>query len=106
MELVKGPFPGRGLVYPKADEKPPFMTWPEIERRVKVGGLSEAQVAELWDCLYLRKAEIEALLAHVKQHATVPWLYPMLATAGYTGARRSELLRMEAADVDCAKCDM
>jgi hypothetical protein len=26
MGLVSGPFPSRGLVYPKADEAPPFMT--------------------------------------------------------------------------------
>jgi hypothetical protein len=28
------PFPGRGLMYPKADEKPPFQTWEEIERQI------------------------------------------------------------------------
>ena len=34
MGLVSGHFPNRGLVFPKADEKPPFMTRPEIERRI------------------------------------------------------------------------
>jgi hypothetical protein len=32
--LVSGPFPSKGLVYPKADEKPPFMTRAEIERKL------------------------------------------------------------------------
>jgi hypothetical protein len=47
--LVTGAFPSKGLVYPKADEKPPFKTWAEIERRIQAGGLREAQVAELWE---------------------------------------------------------
>jgi integrase len=94
--LVKGPFPARGLQYPKADEQPPFMTWDEIERRIQAGSDS----AELWNCHYLRKEETKLLLVHVKEKATAPWLYPMVATAAYTGARRSELLRLEVADVD------
>jgi integrase len=98
--LVQGPFPGKGLVYPKSDEKPSFMTWLEVERRPGAGGLSKAAVGELWDSLYLRKEEIEELLAHVKQNAAHPWIYPLLCTAAHTGARRSELLRIEDADVD------
>lgn len=42
--LVKGAFPSKGLQYPKADEQSPFMTWQEIERRVRTGGSSD-----LWD---------------------------------------------------------
>src|SRR5262249_52145271 len=94
--LVSGPFPAKGLQYPRADERPPFMTWDEFERRVKGGGDPD----ELWDCLYLRKEEIGQFLAHVEEKATAPWLYPLVATAAHTGARRSELLRMEVADVD------
>jgi integrase len=98
--LVTGPFPSKGLVYPKADERPPFMTWVEIERRVRVGGLSEAQAADLWDCLYLRKEEVAQLLEYVRGHATYPWIYPLFCMAAHTGARRSELLRVEVADID------
>jgi hypothetical protein len=29
------PFPGKGIVYPKTTEKPPFMSRDEIERRIK-----------------------------------------------------------------------
>jgi integrase len=94
--IVQGAFPTKGLQYPKADEQPPFMTWQEIERRVRAGG----DTVELWDSLYLRRQEIKQLLADIKEKATAPWLYPMLSTAAYTGARRSELLRMEVADVD------
>jgi hypothetical protein len=51
--LVKGSFPSGGLVYPKGEEKLPFMTWAEIERRIKAGGDAE----ELWECLYLTTTE-------------------------------------------------
>ena len=97
-KLVEGPFPSKGLIYPKGDEKPPFMTRAEIEW--KLLGLSTAEAAELWECLYLRKEEIEELLAFVKETAAHPWVYPMVATAAYTGARRSELLRAEVGDLD------
>ena len=41
---------------------------------------------DLWDCLYLRKEEIEALLAYVKEHATA--LRSICTTrAGCNGSR-------------------
>jgi hypothetical protein len=101
MGLVKGAFPGRGLVYPKGDEKPPFMTWPEVERRVRDTPGAERQ--GLWDALYLRKEEIADLLAHFKDHATQPWVYPLCRTAAHTGARRSELLRAQVGDASLAQ---
>src|SRR5205814_1327365 len=33
-------------------------------------------------------------------HGTLPWVFPMVAFAAYTGARRSEMLRALATDVD------
>ena len=62
-ERVKGPFPNRGLKFPKSSEKPPFQTWVEIDRQIGRGGLSEVEIAELWDCLYLTLPEINELLA-------------------------------------------
>jgi integrase len=98
--LVKGGFPSKGLVYPKADEKPPFMTWSEIERRIQAGGLTPEQIRDLWDALYLRKEEIVQFLDQVKLHGGQPWVYPLCCAAAHTGARRSELLRAQVADVD------
>jgi integrase len=83
------------LRFPKTDEKPPFMTRTEIERQI-TGGMTEP----LWESLYLDDREIKQLLAYVKKHATPPWLYPLMATAAHTGARRSELLRALVTDVD------
>jgi integrase len=95
-KMLADPFPGAGLSYPKAREKPHFMTWEEVERRISLGG----DAAELWDCLYLTTDEVGKLLEHVRGKAVQPWVYPMAAFAAHTGARRSELLRVRAEDVD------
>jgi integrase len=80
-------------VYPQGDEKPPFLTGEEIERRPARGGRCDAAAPDLWDSLYLRADEIVGFLAHVEAHATLPWVYLLVCTAAHTGMRRSELLR-------------
>jgi integrase len=97
---LKELFPGRGLKYPKTDEKPPFQTRAEIERQIARGGLSVAEIRQLWDSLFLTRPEIEQLLQHVRACAAQPFLYPMVCLAAHTGARRSELLRVKVDDVD------
>ena len=96
MGLTSGSFPAKGLRYPKPDEKPPFKTWGEIEREIAGSGEPE----ELWECLYLALPEVGELLAYVRGHATQPFVYPMVAFAAHTGARRSEMLRALVTDVD------
>jgi integrase len=96
--LVKGSFPSGGLVYPKGEEKLPFMTWTEIARRIKAGGVAE----ELWECLYLTTAETAALLEFVEGRKAPPWVYPMFLFACHTGARRSEMIRAKVEDMDIA----
>ena len=98
--LVTKSFPNKGMKYPKLDEKPSFQTWAEIERRIALGGLVNGHVMELWDALYLQKPEIDELLIYLKEHASAPWLYALVCTAAHTGARRSEIVRIEIADVD------
>lgn len=98
--LLHGPFPNRGLKYPKTDEKPPFQTWQVIERQIVQGELSKAEQRALWDCLFLTLPEIAELLAYVKGHALHGFIYPMFCFAAYTGARRSEMLRARIADID------
>ena len=99
-QMTHGPFPGRGLTYPKCDEKPPFQTLPEIERKVARGGLTPDRVAELWDSLFLTKTELAAFLDLAKGFTRYPLVYPMVAFAAHTGARRSELLRVQIDDLD------
>jgi integrase len=99
--LVTGPFPSRGLVYPKTDEKLPFMTMAEVRARL-TPGMSDAERAGLWDCLYLTKDELPALLEYIKARASHPWVYSFICLVAHTGARRSEALRMLVQDVDFA----
>ena len=90
----------KGIRYPKGKEKPPFQTWDEIERKVNRGGLSEDQIAEFWECLFLNTIEIGELLKHVKANARHDFIYPAFVFAAHTGARRSEIARSQLSDID------
>jgi integrase len=96
MGLTDGRLPLAGVRYPKADEKPAYMTREEIERQLRAGGDPEA----LWEALYLKAEDVADLLALVRNAATHPWFHPLVCFAAHTGARRSELLRAVVADVD------
>ena len=87
MGLTEGKFPNLVLRYPKADEKPPFMTRAEIERHI-AGGVHPRR---LWEALYLQASEMAELLALVKARAAYTWLYPLFCFVAHTGARRSEI---------------
>jgi integrase len=99
-EAITGSFPGRYLTYPKYDEKPGFQTMGEIERKIARGGLTLSEIDDLWAGLFLTQVELAEFLEFARTKATVPHLFPMLAFAAHTGARRSELMRMRIDDVD------
>jgi integrase len=94
--------PGRGweLKLPKPVEHTKFQTWAQIERRINRGGLTPAEIRDLWAGLYLDEDQIGELLAFVKKQAPYPFIYPMYAFAAYTGARRSEVLRSRVDDIE------
>ena len=99
--LVTGTFPNRGLRYPKSDEKPLFRTIEEIEYQISADSLAGDDADRLWECVYLRQHEIVELLGHIRGRKDLPaFVYPMIATAAYTGARRSELMRSLKSDLD------
>lgn len=98
--LLTGSFPNRGLRFPKGEDKRPFMTWEDIERRVARGGLQPEEIKRLWDSLFLDLKQIDEFLAFVKTHGSREWMYPMVAAAAHTGARRSELVRLVVDDID------
>lgn len=98
MGTVSGEFPSKGLIYPKEREKLPFMTRAEIDRRLEAGGDPD----DLWECLYLTLPEVEEFLAFVKARKAPDWFYPMVLFAAHSGARRSEVIRAMAEDVDLA----
>ena len=98
--LIDREWPGRGLIYRKATDKPPFQTTVEIERQLARGGFSDEQRAELWDSLYLTSDELPEMLECIRLAARHPWIYPMACMAAHTGARRSEMIRAQVGDVD------
>jgi integrase len=99
--LSSGRFPPlRQVRLAKADEKQPFQTKGEIERRIARGGLAKAEVKSMWECLFLQTDEIGELLTEVEKHEGPAWVHPMVCFAAYTGARRSEITRALVADID------
>lgn len=96
--LLDRHYPNKGLKFPKSNEKPPFQTWTEIEKQIVP--LSENERQDLWDCLFLTKPELEELLTFIQKQSIQPFLYPMCCFAAYTGARRSEMLRLKLSDLD------
>lgn len=90
----------KGIRYPKGKEKPPFQTWNEIERKINRGGITDDQIAELWECLFLSTTQIAELLQYAKSNARHDFIYPAIAFAAHTGARRSEVARSQISDID------
>ena len=90
----------RGITFPKGKDKPQFRTYEQVAAIVARGGLTAAEVRDLWDRLFLSAAQTAEVLGHARAHAAPAWLYPLLAAAAHTGARRSELLRARVEDFD------
>lgn len=99
-EFVASDFPNEGLRFPRQQRKMPFLTWTQIETRIKRGLPQEHLEADYWDCLYLNTSELRDLLADIKQFARYEFVYPMAYLAAHTGARRSELCRSLREDID------
>jgi integrase len=99
-DYVSDPFAGKGLRYRKTEEKNRFQTWNEIEYQIRREGLDDWEHAELWDCLFLTLSEITELLSFVSDKSRNAFIHPIIATAAFTGARRSELLRAQVRDFD------
>jgi integrase len=94
LNLVEA-FPGTSLDFAKVEEALPFMTWSEAEARIAAG-----DSGDVWDCVYLTTREIGQLLDWVQTRPVSRWVFPMFAFAAHTGARRSEIVRVLASDVD------
>jgi integrase len=92
------------LVYPKAKEKPPFLTWGEIAAKLaRMKDPSKAEAKALWDSLFLDPGQVEEFLDWCQARPTrqpVPFLVPLVTAAGHTGARVSELIRSRVEDWD------
>lgn len=95
--LLKRPYPGRGLRFPKSHEMPPFQTMAEIEPQLV--GLPESEQRDLWASVYLTKAELEEFIATVSDNRGPCCALAMVATAAHTGMRRAELIRATLPDL-------
>jgi integrase len=100
--LVTPEAPSKGLIYEKGDEKQPFQTWEQIERQVGRGGLSRAEVKNLWSVLFLTGGQVAECLEYVRSRDLLPLVYPMFVFVAHTGARRSEMVRSRVEDIDFA----
>ncbi len=93
--------PAAGLTPIKEEiELPPFRTIAEIEARLVRGGLSESEVNDAWDCLYLGPSEIADLLRTVRERSDTDFGFMLHCVPAYTGLRRGELLRLRWPDVE------
>jgi integrase len=98
--LTDRPAPVKNLTYPKGTTKPPFQIREQIERKIRLGKLSDEAKAELWQSLFLTVAEVESLLDYIRDLRTANSAYPMFVFAAHTGARRSEIRRSLVTDFD------
>ncbi|HUG70141.1 MAG TPA: site-specific integrase [Pirellulaceae bacterium] len=99
-QFVDFPLVKKGLRFPKTSDKPPFQTMEDVKRKIVGGGLSDEEISDLWDSVFLTLPEIEEFLQHVRKTALHECLYPMFTFAAHTGSRRSEIRRSKIDDLD------
>ena len=93
--------PAVGLTPIKEEvELPRFRTIAEIEAMLARGGMTETQVNNAWDCLYLIPPEIADLLRTVRERADKDFAHLLHLIPAYTGMRRGEVLRLRWSDVE------
>jgi integrase len=95
-------FPDVDLVFPKEKQPEPFRTYDQIRAILARGGIDQRRERELWDGLFLDPRQVADVLEHVRRKPNTRYLHPLLVTAAYTGARRSELFRARVEDFDFA----
>ena len=110
LKIVAGDSPIKNLILGKTHDKAAFQTYAEILSKIERGGLDKAEEEAAWECLFLSFAEVKDFLKWAKEvcgakqkghRRQLPgFLFPMIAAAAYTGARRSELCRSEVEDWD------
>jgi integrase len=93
--------PGAGLAPIKGGvDRPPFRTVNEVNRIIQRGGLTNEEILDLWECLYLSPDDIGSLLATVRKNAKEDVSFFLHAIPAYTGMRRGEVLRLKWIDID------
>ena len=99
-DLVAGDSPSKGVSLRGEDEKEPFRTWDEIEAIVARGGLTDAEVRDLWDGVFLDEGQVLGLVEHVRSRDRHGFVGVGVAVAAFTGGRKAEILRCRVEDFD------
>lgn len=99
--------PSDGLVYPKEPQQPPFQTREQIEQAVARGGLSEWEIKEQWDRLFLDRVRVAEFIDYIREKRTKwgeetgrKFFHPLMLFLAHTGARVSEGRRAQIEDFD------
>jgi integrase len=73
----------------------------EIESTIARGGLSEAQIKDIRECLFLDLKQRDEFLEHIRSKETRrQYFYPLMVFVAHTGARISECRRSQVDDFD------
>jgi integrase len=91
------------LIFPKGTDKGRFVTIQEVKDAIATGRTIGEDLAALWECVFLTRADVDEFLAFAKTASTSPWFYPFLVFVADTGVRRSEVLRSRREDFDFAR---
>jgi len=62
-----------------------------VKAIVDRGGLTKIEVRELWDGLFLDKAQVAEVLGYVREHAPSDWHYPFFVAAALMGHLTAEM---------------
>ncbi len=102
--LVRAAVPWRlrDLRMPLGQEKEMYRTYDTIRTKLDRGGVDASLEEALWISLYLTEQEVVDVLREVAGRATEPFILPMFTMVAYTGARRSEIVRVLIDDFDFA----
>lgn len=82
------------------EDRPPFRTIDEINKIIDRGGLTDEEILDLWECLFLSPREIAGLLATVRANAREDLSFMLHVVTAYSGMRRGEVLRLLWLDVN------
>ena len=72
-KFIDQDFNSKRLRYPKGEQKPPFQTLAEIQRKLQRSELTKEEQVDLWHCLFLSTEQVASLL--ISTSPQVSWCY-------------------------------
>jgi integrase len=97
-------FPRKSIKLPRRKEKLPFRTIAEVQDFIDSQGgakkLGKKEVERQWESVILSREEIAEILKLADENDHQGHVRKMLWIAAYTGMRRSEIIRLNVADIN------